>query len=228
MKKLLSILLALIMCTGLLISCDNGDVTSSSEVQSQSESVSESQTESVSESQNEIDSEQVTEENTKWANGVPKEVVFAEDGFDLDDMPYYDSKAHSREYYDLLYYSWGYEKAPEKRIYTSYEELSAVLDNQYLTGLESDFFEKSCVCVVQIDYSYLGDQDAIGFYNLTSKNGELSINYDIGFVNATGSAVYSTEIAYICVPRSLVESASDTSNIAVNSVYFKSSRFNDN
>ena len=53
MKKLLSILLTLIMCTGLLISCDNGDVTSSSESQSQSESVSESQGEVVSESQSE-------------------------------------------------------------------------------------------------------------------------------------------------------------------------------
>ena len=67
MKKLLSMLLALIMCTGLLISCDNGDVTSSSEVQSQSESVSESQSESASQAQGESQAESETagEESSK-------------------------------------------------------------------------------------------------------------------------------------------------------------------
>ena len=204
MKKLLSMLLALIMCTGWLVSCENENVTSSSESQSQSESITES--------------ESCSSETLKKPVNY-KDLAHTE----MEKIAIYDASVHSKNYFEPVYIEVvNGNYFPKKLLFDNYEELAEQVAStepyeaygDYPRELLPNDFDKS---VFENNYVYLavvgladyGRWDYIGCYDFEYSEGFSHINVDIAENGNFSNMMAVSMLCYVLIPKESLSAEMD-------------------
>ena len=229
MKKLLALFLALILCFGCLLSCDENE-ESSCESSSESSSV-----EIPSESENlssESSSDIEPSDAPKAPNETKTQVKHTEKYYRQLSLKHYKITSNTpvtdaeREAFKV--FSEGIfemNQTPQYKIISSHDELEAFsLLNP--SEIEADLFEENRVIAI-LDY-YFGPispaESPSGFYNLVfNENNELQITMDLFQISLLMTDFTSNvyELYLIVLPNSEIENANQSGIAAINKNYLE-------
>ncbi len=198
MKKLLSILLALILCFGLLISCGNEE-NSSSQSEKKSESSSESVVQSEStceESTSEVPTE--TETETNLGEGVVLGVTR-------------DTFATAYESWIGWYYETGIVDGEYDgmfacvKAYFNYEDFEKGAIDSRPTGITEQTFEDNFVLVIRGREAHTRNYD-IYYTDFEKQDGYYTLTYNCVFRKGHSSGEKETHFCDICIiPKELCD-----------------------